>query len=129
MGCCLALMTACAPLPGSSSGSESGSSAATKLTISVQPNGASGPTKTWTLRCDPPGGSLPRAAAACGRLSANALQPLPADTICTQIYGGPQQARVRGSFRGRAVDSRFSRENGCEIHRWDELRYLFPVRI
>lgn len=129
MGCCLALMTACGPLPGSSSGSESGSSAATKLTISVQPNGGGGPTKTWTLRCDPPGGSLPRAAAACGRLSADALQPLPADTICTQIYGGPQQARVRGSFRGRAVDSRFSRSNGCEIHRWDELRYLFPVRI
>ena len=128
MGCCLALMTACAPLSGSS-GSESGSSAATELTISVQPNGRGGPTKTWTLRCDPPGGSLPRAAAACERLTANALQPLPADTICTQIYGGPQQARVRGSFRGRAVDSRFSRANGCEIHRWDELRYLFPVRI
>ena len=37
MGCSLALMTACAPLSGSS-GSESGSSAATELTISVQPN-------------------------------------------------------------------------------------------
>jgi Subtilisin inhibitor-like len=121
-------MTACGPLSGSSD-SESGSSAATELTISVRPNGNAGPTKTWTLRCDPTGGSLPRAAAACERLTAKALKPLPADTICTQIYGGPQQARVRGSFRGRPVDSRFSRANGCEIHRWDELRYLFPVRI
>lgn len=121
-------MSGCGPLSGSSD-SESASSAATELTISVQPRGASGPTRTWTLRCDPPGGSLPGASRACELLSAAALRPLPPDTICTQIYGGPQKARVRGSFRGRPVDSRFSRTNGCEIHRWDQLRYLFPVRI
>jgi hypothetical protein len=118
-------MTGCGPLAGSS---DSASSAATELTITVQPS-ASGPTRTWTLRCDPVGGSLPQASRACERLTAEALRPLPPDTICTQIYGGPQKAHVRGSFRGRPVDSRFSRTNGCEIHRWDQLRYLFPVRI
>ena len=25
--------------------------------------------------------------------------------------------------------ARFSRTNGCEIHRWDGVRFLFPVRI
>jgi hypothetical protein len=63
------------------------------------------------------------------RLTRQALEPLPADSICTQIYGGPQKARVRGRLDGRPVDARFSRVNGCEIHRWDQLRFLFPVRI
>jgi Subtilisin inhibitor-like len=132
MGCCLALMTGCGGLGGSSdsdSGSGSSSDAATELTIAVQPNGSSGPTRTWTLRCDPPGGSLPGARAACARLKPDALRPLPPDTICTQIYGGPQTARVRGRIDGRAVDARFSRSNGCEIHRWDSVRFLLPVKI
>jgi hypothetical protein len=94
----------------------------------VQPTG-SGRARTWTLSCDPTGGTLPRPAAACARLTRHALAPLPADSICTQIYGGPQKARVRGTLNGRPVDSRFSRVNGCEIHRWDQLRFLFPVRI
>jgi subtilisin inhibitor-like len=130
MGCCLALMTGCGALGGSSdSASGSSSAAATQLTIAVQPNGSSGPTRTWTLSCDPAGGTLPRARAACTRLRPEALRPLPPDTICTQIYGGPQTARVRGRVKGRAVDVRFSRTNGCEIHRWDSVRFLLPVRI
>jgi hypothetical protein len=129
MGCCLALMTGCGALGGSSDPESDSSSAATQLTIAVQPNGSSGPTRTWTLRCDPPGGTLPRARTACTRLSPDALRPLPPDTICTQIYGGPQTARVHGRFGGRPVDVRFSRTNGCEIHRWDGVRFLLPVKI
>jgi hypothetical protein len=123
-------MTGCGALGGSSeSGSDSGSAPSTDLTIAVQPNGSSGPTRTWTLRCDPPGGSLPGARAACVRLRPEALRPLAPDTICTQIYGGPQTARVRGRLRDRPVDARFSRNNGCEIHRWDSVRFLLPVKI
>ena len=119
-------MTGCAGVGGSSD-SASGSSPTTDLTIVV--DAGSGSTRTWTLRCDPPGGTLPRAEAACARLTAGALRPLPPGTICTQVYGGPQKARVRGRLRGRPVDVRFSRVNGCEIHRWDSVRYLFPVKI
>lgn len=123
MGCFLALMTACGAWSDTSE-AEAPSTASTELTITVQPRGEGGPTRTWTLRCDPPGGSHPRPAAACEQLTADALRALPAGTICTQIYGGPQTARVRGRFDGRPVDSRFGRSNGCEIHRWDELQYL-----
>ncbi len=35
--------------------------------------------------------------------------------VCTQIYGGPQAARVRGAIDGERVDRRFTRTNGCEI--------------
>ena len=34
---------------------------------------------------------------------------------CTQIYGGPETARVTGTIGGEKVDRRFSRTNGCEI--------------
>jgi Subtilisin inhibitor-like len=100
----------------------------TELVITVWPQGT-GESRKWTLQCDPAGGTLPRAEAACLRLTREALRPLPRDTICTQIYGGPQRARITGRIEGKAVDARFSRVNGCEIHRWDSVRFLFPVRI
>jgi Subtilisin inhibitor-like len=124
-------MTSCGPLGGSS---ESGSSTVTRgsstdLVIEVWPQGNRGASRTWTLTCDPPGGSLPKPEAACSRLTRKALRPLPRDLICTQIYGGPQKARVTGRVDGQPVDARFSRTNGCEIHRWDGVGFLFPVRI
>jgi hypothetical protein len=47
---------------------------------------------------------------------------------CTEIYGGPQVAEVRGTFKGRRIQARFTRANGCEIDRWDRHRFLFPIR-
>jgi Subtilisin inhibitor-like len=124
-------MTACGTLGGTS---DSGSTtvttvSSTELTIVVWPQGVGGPSRTWTLTCDPVGGSLSAARSACSRVTRQALRPLPRDSICTQVYGGPQKARVTGQIDGRAVDARFSRTNGCEIHRWNGVRYLFPVRI
>jgi len=37
------------------------------------------------------------------------------DRMCTQIYGGPQTARVTGTIDGERVDRRFTRTNGCEV--------------
>ena len=128
IGCFALLMTACAARDDDSSGGGS-DSAATDLTITVWPQGEGGPSEEWTLRCDPVGGTLPNAGEACGKLAAEMLEPLPPDTICTQIYGGPQTARVQGRFAGNEVDARFGRSNGCEIHRWDVASFLFPVKI
>jgi hypothetical protein len=44
--------------------------------------------------------------------------------MCTQIYGGPQRARVRGEVGRRAVDRRFSRTDGCQIDDWDRAAPL-----
>jgi hypothetical protein len=49
---------------------------------------------------------------------------VPANTACTQIYGGPATARVRGRLPGGPVDARFELTNGCEIERWDRNRVL-----
>ncbi len=131
MACFLLLMSGCGARSSASKPEPPPTTTAssTELTITVLPQGAGGPTRTWTLRCNPPGGSLPRAAAACKRLRAEALRPLPPDTICTQIYGGPQAARVRGRVEGRPIDTRFGRSNGCEIHSWNRVKFLFPVKI
>ena len=98
------------------------------LTITVWPAGPMSASRVRTLHCEPAGGTLVRAAAACRRLGAmkaSPFLPTPPATICTQIYGGPQEAFVRGTFRGRRVSTRFARRNGCEIARWDRVAFLF----
>ena len=99
----------------------------TDLTIVVDDGG--GEMTTWTLTCDPPGGSHPDPAAACRILQANGATALPAvrkDVACTQVYGGAQQATITGTWHGQRVHSSFSRVNGCEISRWNLLRGLLP---
>jgi hypothetical protein len=46
---------------------------------------------------------------------------------CTQIYGGPEVARVTGRFRGNRIWAEFRRSDGCEIARWERLRPLLPL--
>jgi hypothetical protein len=54
-------------------------------------------------------------------LSEADFEPTPPETVCTQQYGGPQTAHVTGTLRGEPIDARFSREQGCEISRWDTV--------
>jgi Subtilisin inhibitor-like len=123
LGFVLLLATGC--MSRSTSEGDDGSES-TSLEISVTPGGEA-PTKVWTLRC-PEGGTLPDAAEACSKLESldDPFAPVPKDVACTQIYGGPQEADVRGVFRGRPVEAHFDRGNGCEIARWDKLQFLFP---
>ena len=109
--------------------SPAAAAAPSSLRIRVWPDGASGSSSVWTLRCNPVGGTVPMRAAACRALTAARapFAPVPKDVVCTQIYGGPQVALVTGTFRGRRVWARFQRRDGCEIARWDRLRVLFSV--
>jgi len=51
----------------------------------------------------------------------------PPTTACTEIFGGPERARVRGTLRGEPVSAEFSRVNGCEINRWDAVAPLLRL--
>ena len=106
-------------------------SASTSLSITVWPQGPDGERRTWTLRCDPVGGTLPRRLEACRRLAAleRPFTAVPRDAVCTMIYGGPARARVTGTHRGRKVWVSFSREDGCRIGRWKRHDFLFPVSL
>ena len=116
--CCVFLAL---PAAGAASGD-------TSLTAIVRPKGAgTGGEIVRTLRCDPAGGNVPRAAAACRVIAAagrRAFLATPPGTACTEIYGGPAVALVTGELDGRRIWARFSRESGCEITRWQRLVLL-----
>jgi hypothetical protein len=127
---CLVAAALGAALGASTSGA-AGTSTQTALTVRYWPTGdTSGAREVWTLRCDPPRGTLRRPSVACQRLAAGGRKlfaPVPRDAICTEIYGGPQVARVIGVVDGARVWATFNRTNGCHIDRWDRLSpWLLP---
>lgn len=104
-----------------------GGAAATSLTIEVRTDEGADPT-TMRLTCDPAGGDHPQPQEACDALAqagADVFEPVPDDQPCTMIYGGPQTATVTGTVDGADVDASFSRQDGCEIDRWERLGTTF----
>lgn len=97
-----------------------------ELSITVNPS----PTETalnYTLVCRdglPVAESKhPKPEAACAALKNNAALLSPdakgAPRVCTEQYGGPQQATVTGIVDETPVDATFARTNGCEISAWN----------
>jgi len=86
--------------------------------------------RTYTLRCDPPGGNHPDPESACRTLTQmnDPFAPVPPGAMCTEIYGGPQTATVTGTLRGDPVQAQFSRTDGCQIGRWDKHAALLVER-
>jgi len=106
-------------------------SSITSLKITYWPNGANESVrKTWTLRCDPAGGTVARPEVACRKLAVGGRKlfaPVSRNAICTEIYGGPEMARIVGVVDGRRVWATFSLTNGCHIGRWNRFSpWLLP---
>ena len=94
------------------------------LTITVDRDGGKGgqqPLKL-ELQCAKPTDS--QACGAAAGVSAADLRPTASDVACTELYGGPEEATIKGTIRGEDVDATFSRTNGCEIARWDAVKAL-----
>jgi hypothetical protein len=104
------------------------------VALTITANDGAGHVSTAKLTCRGTSAAAtgylrPRAGAACRRarvLGAFLDVPPPPDRICTQVYGGPQTARVRGRIGARVIDRRFSRRNGCEIADWGRAALLLP---
>jgi hypothetical protein len=112
----------------SSGGTETTAAApATDLVIEFVPAEGAAPQRT-TLTCEPAGGEHPDPEQACADVTASAdpFAPLPADAICTQVFGGPQRATVSGTYRGEPVRVELSRIDGCRIAQWDSLGAVLP---
>jgi hypothetical protein len=45
---------------------------------------------------------------------------------CTEIYGGPERARVTGRIGSRRIARGFSRADGCQIADWRSAMPLLP---
>jgi hypothetical protein len=87
------------------------------LVVEVDPGG-----KSATVKCD--------AAEDCPEVAAlepAVFEPTQGNVACTQQYGGPEQATVKGTFKGEPVDASFSRENGCEIARWEDAKPILEA--
>lgn len=94
-----------------------------QLVVRVDADGkGAAPAKELSVRCESAGESP--ACSAADALKASDFAPVPADKACTQIFGGPQTASVTGSLRGEEVDGGFSRQNGCEVARWEAVAAL-----
>ncbi|MEV6244691.1 SSI family serine proteinase inhibitor [Streptomyces sp. NPDC051742] len=105
-----------------------------RLTVTVAESGHPNADGTFELTCDDrAGGDHPARDNACRRLDQlakegeNPFKPVPADQLCTQVYGGPAVAHVTGTWQGRTIDARFSRADGCEIDRWQNLEPVLPL--
>lgn len=103
------------------------------LTVTITKSGHRNADGTFRLECgDKPGGTHPAAARACARLAGHAeagknpFAPVAEDRICSLQHGGPATAHITGQWQGRAVDARFSRADGCEIERWENLEPVLP---
>ena len=123
------ILASCGGIEGGGAGS------ATRLEVSVVAEPGQAPA-TFALECGtrprinegtPPAEVEPEAACALVEDPDNRSRlvdgPEPMQ-ICTEIYGGPQIATVRGTVRGDAVDARFDRANGCGIADWDRFEPL-----
>jgi hypothetical protein len=96
------------------------------LTVRVDRDGAGGSAaRAARVRCAEATDS--DVCAHVAALTAEHFAPTPDDVACTQQYGGPDTATVTGTLRGEAIDARFSRENGCEIARWEKVAALLEA--
>ncbi|MGW4232407.1 SSI family serine proteinase inhibitor [Streptomyces sp. NPDC004980] len=104
----------------------------TRLTVTVSESGNPTADGTFELECGPANGSHPAAQRACDLLDEaaksgrNPFVPTDRNAMCTLQAGGPAAARVSGTWQGQSVDARFSRANGCEISRWNNLVPVLP---
>jgi hypothetical protein len=63
---------------------------------------------------------------ACGQLAkpevkSRIVNGEPEGLACTEIYGGPDEAIITGTFDGGVVNTTIKRNNGCGIDDWDNL--------
>jgi hypothetical protein len=107
-----------------------GKGSALELILDADGPGAEEP-RTASIECpDPPSPDDDRGCDEVLLLSPEDLEPVPANVACTEIYGGPDTLTVSGTLEGEPVDGVLTRENGCEIERYDAwtplAQELFP---
>jgi|GEM_PF-1048478 len=99
-----------------------------KLTLTYRPSAISQSVYTVSCRAYSATGTHPNKKAICAAIAKQGIRlftPVPIGTMCTQIYGGPQKAKIVGTVHGRKINAAFNRSNGCQIARWSNARAFF----
>jgi hypothetical protein len=98
------------------------------ITVSYHPSSSSQVTFKVSCLAHSISGTHPNKRAICAAIAKQGtrlLAPVPASTMCSQIYGGPQTATITGTVKGRKINSAFSRTDGCQVARWNTGRAFF----
>ena len=125
----------------------------TDVTMDIWPAPGESP-RRYTLQCNPARRPVPEPAAACARIEARIgplmrgrpaapapppppavpepvpppLPPIRGDVFCTQIYGGPAVAMIRGLVGGVPMGGGpIGRRDGCEISGYDRNMELLGI--
>jgi hypothetical protein len=98
------------------------SDAATDLQLTLDPDGEGGEGALEAKLTCP--GDEAAACDAVAALPADPAAPVPPQTACTELYGGPDTLAITGTLDGEPVDATFTRANGCEIERFDRFAKL-----
>jgi hypothetical protein len=98
--------------------------------LTVVYHSTSGSQATFKVVCLPRSstGTHPNKKAICAAIAKQGIRlfaPVPANMMCSQIYGGPQTATIAGTVNGRRMNSTFSRTDGCQVARWNRAKVLF----
>ena len=113
---------------GAGSAARTAAPARTDLKITVWPDGrGEGDAKTYTLRCAPAAGTLPKLATACSKLGRcrGPSGRFPRRRVHRAVRRPAAGARHR-QFKGRSVWAMFSATNGCQISRAKRIAFLLP---
>lgn len=116
----------CGDGPGGAAGGATGDPGTGNLQITYIPEPGVTPRQA-DLVCPATSGE---GTAACEQIESltAAFDPVPADTACSQQYGGPEQIVLYGRWAGEPVDTTLTRTNGCEIDRYEALApVLLPL--
>ena len=109
---------------------ESAPIAGTELTIGLDADGPGGEAAVEAEVECPGANAPPTVCDTIEELPDDPAAPLPPDTPCTEIYGGPDTVTIEGTLDGDPIEARLTRANGCEIERFDRfvplLSALFP---
>jgi hypothetical protein len=134
----LVAIVLCAALAGACGGSNSSApppAAAPSVDLRVTASDGRPPARRARIRCTDEGArttgflrerSPARVCAAARRLGPFLATPPDRDRVCTQQYGGRDEARIAGRVGQREVARAFARRDGCEIADWDRARALLP---
>jgi hypothetical protein len=93
--------------------------APTAVRVSVDPDGSGPlPATAIRIRCTS-SGDMAHGCRVLRRVPLVAFAPTrPPGSVCAQVWGGPERARVVGRLRGRAIDAHFDRSDACGMEQW-----------
>jgi Subtilisin inhibitor-like len=114
---------------GSTGASSAGTTSAAKISLDVSFAGsATTPASHFTLRCEPPGGTVRDAAVACAALLKGGATlfgpPARQHVMCPMMLASAGHATVTGTYLGKPVHESIA-DGGCDIARWSTLKRVF----